>query len=69
MNQPSAEEAPIRFGDVRPFPCRPTDESVYCYPHKYRIDTRRVSGVNQQRHTFIWNDGHSEAEEWIRGLQ
>lgn len=55
----------ITVGEVRPFPGRPTDESVYCYPHRYRIDVRKTHMGGEQRHVWFWDDGRIEIEEWI----
>ena len=63
-----SEEYPINFGDVTEFKARNPDESIYCYPHRYRIDTRNVGGVWQQRHVWLWDGDRTEIEDWIRGI-
>ena len=55
----------VFIGDVHPFANRPTDESVYCYPHRYRIDMRKTHMGYEQRHVWLWDDGKVQYEDWI----
>lgn len=52
------------------FPNRPTDESVYRYPHEYKIQFRTHDRFSQQRHVWRWDGegGEVEIEKWIRTL-
>ena len=54
----------------RPFPNRPTDESVYRYPHEYKVQFRTHERFSQQRHVWRWDGdgGKLEVEQWIRTL-
>lgn len=47
---------------------RPTDESVYCYPHRYRIEVRETNHGWEQRHIWIWDSGNKEVDAWIRSI-
>lgn len=51
------------------FPNRPTDESVYRYPHEYKIQFRTHDRFSQQRHVWRWDGGAKvETEDWMRTL-
>jgi len=54
------------------FPNRPSDESVYRYPHEYKIQFRTHDRFSQQRHVWRWwngADGVEEVDAWIRTLE
>ena len=53
------------------FPNRPTDESVYRYPHEYKIQFRTHDRFSQQRHVWRWDGegGKIEIERWINTLE
>ena len=51
--------------DVRPFPNRPKDESVYSYPHNYIIEFFETNRGWNQRHTWLWESGKKVVQDWI----